>query len=152
MLEQLESRASPPGRHPGGRARRPLLHCQTHCAGDGLYSPAYHGPRPCLGHSSCLNQVALSDSASWPAKSRSFASLRMTRFNSCFFCRRVERSFSAVVCNRLHRQRVSASACGGGTFVRLRGKSMALNSAPISTASEIRYIQTSSAIPTPSEP
>src|SRR5450759_496851 len=50
------------------------------------------------------------------------------------------------------RQRASVSTRGGGTFVRPRGKSMALNSAPISTTSEIRYIQTSSAIPTPSEP
>ena len=33
-----------------------------------------------------------------------------------------------------------------------RGNSMALNSAPISTMSEIMYIHTSRAIPTPSEP
>jgi len=40
----------------------------------------------------------------------------------------------------------------GVTFPRPRGKISALNSAPISTTSEIRYIQVNNAIPTPSEP
>ena len=35
---------------------------------------------------------------------------------------------------------------------RARGNSMALNSAPTSTTSEIMYIHTSNAMPTPSEP
>ena len=49
------------------------------------------------------------------------------------------------------------TGCGAGMAFsslprKARGKSMALNSAPIRMTSEIRYIQTSSAIPAPSEP
>ena len=53
---------------------------------------------------------------------------------------------SAILCQRF------SSPLRRGAFAMPRGKSIALNSAPISTTSEITYIHVRSAMPTPSEP
>ncbi len=57
-----------------------------------------------------------------------------------------------VLCGNVYGFRKCAFDSISSIPSRARGNSMALNSAPTSTTSEIMYIHTSNAMPTPSEP